>query len=128
MFRDAVRLGLVVGTPAGRLCVFGAIEHAKAHGTKNVCGLFAWIVRNGRWNHINQQDEDRAHSTIRMLREGGVAHGKERAIRVQADNGSVLGGVPWRAPETARQILAGTGAEAYPILAAVSAALRQRRA
>jgi hypothetical protein len=124
LFRDAVRSGLVAGTTAARLNVFAAIEHAKAYGTKNPCGLFVWIVRNQRWNHVNQRDEDRARVSIGWLRDCWKVPGEGRQEQPKRSNGSATDAAREGVPVAARQILAGTDAGKYPLLAQLSQCLR----
>ncbi len=125
LFTDAVRAGSVQNTSCDRLRVFAAAEHAKAYGVKNACGLFVWLIRERRWMHINQRDEERARLRITALLEGSspFVRGRQSAL---AQNGSASTATRRAAPEAARQVLAGTGGAAYPILAAVSAALAKQ--
>lgn len=123
LFQDAVRRGFVQASKADELYVFAAAEHAKSNGATNPCGLFAWLVRQKRWNHINQLDEDRARATIARLHGSAPCPADRRHRAPSISNGSAPGAIRSGAPEAARQILAGTGLGAYPVLAAVSAAL-----
>lgn len=126
LFQDAVRRGFVQASKADELYVFAAAEHAKSDGVVNAGALFAWLVRQKRWNHINQRDEDRARTNIARLQVAPPREVERRRSEQPAFNGSAPGAIRNGAPEAARQILAGNGAATYPILAAVSAALRLR--
>ena len=125
LFEDAVRLGKVKNTSSDRLLVFAAAAHSKARGVRNPAGLFVWLVRNRCWSHINQRDEDSARATLRVVDESSTMSERHRHP-VHRKNGSAPAAAGRAAPEAARQVLAGTGAAAYPILAAVSAALSLR--
>jgi len=125
LFADAVRLGNVQNTPSDWLLVFAAAAHANSNGVRNPAGLFVWLVRERRWSHINQRDEDRARAALRTMEENRTTS-VERWKPVHRKNGSAPAAAHGATPEAARQILAGTGAATYPILAAVSAALRLR--
>lgn len=57
---QAVRRGHVSASEADRLRVFAAAAHARRVARRSVCGLFVWLVRNGRWEHLSQHDEDTA--------------------------------------------------------------------
>lgn len=124
LFAEAVRAGRVQNTCCDRLRVFAAAEHAKAYG-KNPCGLFVWLIRERRWTHINQRDEERARLRIAALLEESSRFVRRRQPAL-AQNGSASTATRRAAPEAARQVLAGTGVAAYPILPAVSAALAKQ--
>lgn len=61
---EATRSGLIGKSQSERLKFFAAAEHALAHGTRNVPGLFAAIVRRGLWSHLTLQDEERAKAMV----------------------------------------------------------------
>ncbi len=67
LFRQAQELRLATASECDRLRFFGAAQHARAVATRNPCGLFAALVRNGRWNYITGADEDLARSQLRWL-------------------------------------------------------------
>lgn len=58
LFRQAVAMNQVSATQCDRLRFFAAAEHAMAMGTKNACGLFATVVRQGLWEYISLPEED----------------------------------------------------------------------
>lgn len=126
LFEDAVRRGLVQASKADELYVFAAAEHAQSDGVANPGALFAWLVRQKRWGHINQRDEDRARAKIARFQLPTPREQGRPRLDHRPNNGSAPGAIRDGAPEAARQILAGTGAAAYPILAAVSAAVLGR--
>lgn len=126
LFADAVRAGRVKNTPGDRMLVFAAAEHAKAHGVKNPCGLFVWLVQQRRWTHINQRDEDRARAALGSVGEHSAPPKPRQHAPDCGGNGSASNTARHARPEAARQVIAGTGSAAYSILAAVSAALDAR--
>ena len=65
LFTEAMAAGLCVGSDADRLNFFAAAEHALAVGTRNAPGLFAWLIRSGRFAFCTQADEDAAHDRLR---------------------------------------------------------------
>ena len=66
IFREAAASGLAEHSKRGLLDVVAAAEHARVIGTRNPPGLFAWIVRNRKWDFITEADEIAAHN--RLLR------------------------------------------------------------
>ena len=60
LFEDAVARRLVGRSEAGRLQFVAAAEHARAVASKNACGLFARLVRDGLWHHATQAAEEAA--------------------------------------------------------------------
>lgn len=60
LHRHAAESGLISQSVCDRLRFFAAAEHAKAIGTRNPCGLFAFLVRKKLWHFITQDDEDEA--------------------------------------------------------------------
>lgn len=56
-------------TECDRLRVFGAAAHALRVATRNVCGLFATVVRRGLWSHISVEDEERGRRGVRKADE-----------------------------------------------------------
>lgn len=124
LFEEAVRCGFVAGTASDRLKVFAAAERAKACGTRNPCGLFVWLMRRRRWNHITLRDEDAARAAQRRL-ETGVAEALSGAWS-SARRGNGSAGLPVRSacPESARKILADGIRGAHPLLERLAAAFR----
>jgi hypothetical protein len=64
LFDQAVKAGLVSASEADRLKFMSAAVHAQAVGSEPP-RLFAWLVRERRWNYITQADEDEAHSRLK---------------------------------------------------------------
>lgn len=62
---QAVKLGAVTDSEAGRLRVVAAAEHALAVATTNAPGLFATILRDNLFRFLTQDDEDAARRRIR---------------------------------------------------------------
>lgn len=67
---QAVARGLVTGSEGDRLRAVSAAEHALAIGEVNPGGLFAYLIRNGLWQYITQEDEDRANARIKAFLRG----------------------------------------------------------
>jgi hypothetical protein len=67
---QAVAKGFITTSEADRLRFVGAAEHALTIGKENPAGLFAWLVRNGCWRYITQDDEDRANARIKAFLRG----------------------------------------------------------
>jgi len=65
LFDQAQRRELVDGGELGRLNFVGAAEHALVIGSRNPCGLFAWLLRNRRFEYVTQADEDAAHRRLK---------------------------------------------------------------
>jgi hypothetical protein len=64
LFDQAVKEGLISGSEADRLKFMSAAVHAQAVGSEPP-RLFAWLVRERRWNYITQADEDEANSRLK---------------------------------------------------------------
>jgi hypothetical protein len=64
LFDQAVKGGLVSASEADRLRFVSAAVHAHAVGSEPP-RLFAWLVRERRWNFITQADEDEAHARLK---------------------------------------------------------------
>ena len=61
----------LVGTSeSAELAFVGAAEHARSTGLANPPGLFAWLVRQGRWEFVTAADEDRARRRLSEHRYG----------------------------------------------------------
>ena len=65
LFIQAIAMGLVTTSERDRLRFVAAAEHARAIGTKNPCGLFVRLVRNGLWSFLTQDDEDTANERLK---------------------------------------------------------------
>ncbi len=112
LFVDAVRIGSVKNTPSERLLVFAAAARARSNRVKNPAGLFVWLVKNRRWSHINQHDEDRARIALRAVEEESAMPRGCRQPAPAHKSGSASRTAKNAGPEAARQVLAGTGAAA----------------
>jgi hypothetical protein len=64
LFEQACAKGKIPMGEAGRLQFIAGAEHALRVGSKNVCGLFAAIVRRGLWQFVSQHDEDNARRRL----------------------------------------------------------------
>jgi hypothetical protein len=60
LHEQAVAGGQVGPSEADRLRFVAAAEHARSIGSRNVPGLFAWLLRGRRWTYLTQDDEDAA--------------------------------------------------------------------
>ena len=69
LFIDAERRGLVKQCEADQLAFFSAAERAKRVATRNVAGCFVHLVRQGRFDYVAQEDENRARTKLLELRE-----------------------------------------------------------
>ena len=65
LYEQAVSQGLIIASEWGRLRFVAAAEHARIIGTKNPCGLFARLVRNGLWHFATGDDEEAASLRLR---------------------------------------------------------------
>jgi len=65
LFAQAVSAGFVTGGEHERLQFVAAAIHAKSVGTRNPCGLFAFLVRKRLWSFITQDDEELARRKLR---------------------------------------------------------------
>jgi hypothetical protein len=66
LHEQAVAGDVIGASEADRLRFVAAAEHARAIGTRNVPGLFAWLVKGRLWGHLTQDDEDAA--SVRLKR------------------------------------------------------------
>jgi hypothetical protein len=64
LFAQAIQRNWVHDCDSDRLNFWAAAEHARTVGTRNVPGLFVWVVSNQRWNYITQRDEDGARQRL----------------------------------------------------------------
>ena len=120
----AMRRGFIRDSESERLNIFAAAEHARTYGTTNPCGMFVWLVKHRRWNHLTLRDEDRARHALRSLQERVTMPPSAALLRPQCTNGSASDAATCAAPEAARRLLAGTGGKAYPILERLAASLK----
>lgn len=67
LYCEAVDRRQCQGSEAGRQQFFAAAAHAMRVGERNVCGLFATVVRRGLWHHATAVDEDTARRLLRGL-------------------------------------------------------------
>lgn len=77
LFGQAVALGLVTSSERDRLRFVAAAEHARVIGTKNPCGLFVRLIRNGLWSFLTQDDEDAANFRLKRHLHGKPTERKE---------------------------------------------------
>lgn len=71
LFDQATRSQFVDGGHRDQLRFVGAAEHARTIGSVNPPGLFAWLIRNRRWEFITDGDEDAANRRIKQHLYGG---------------------------------------------------------
>lgn len=64
LFEQAVRRGWVTECGSDRLNFWAAAEHARSAGSRNMPGLFVWVVKHRRWGFITQRDEDAARDRL----------------------------------------------------------------
>lgn len=65
LYDQAVDQELAAASEFGRQRFIAAAEHARAIGTKNPCGLFARLVRDGLWHFATQDDETGANARLK---------------------------------------------------------------
>jgi hypothetical protein len=65
LYAQAVALGLAAASEWGRLRFVALAEHALVIGTKNPCGLFVRLVKNGLWHFATHDDEQAASVRLR---------------------------------------------------------------
>lgn len=70
---EAIAAGLAPGGERGELEFVALAEHALGYATRNAPGLFAWLVKHGRFTFITQDDEDAARRRLRETRFGAEA-------------------------------------------------------
>lgn len=63
LWRQACAAGRAKASEDGRLHFVAMAEHARAYGSKNPCGLFAWLLSNTQW--VTQADEDEANRRLK---------------------------------------------------------------
>lgn len=68
LYDQAVKAGLIRDSEHMRLAFVALAEHALDRGTTNPCGLFAYLLKNGRFDAITVRDEDRAVARLKELR------------------------------------------------------------
>ncbi|MCC6359281.1 MAG: hypothetical protein IT450_11105 [Phycisphaerales bacterium] len=73
LFERSTALGLVRSSEAARLAFFATAARAVRVSTRNAAGLFATLVRNGRWEYATSADEDQGRRWILQLRLGPSA-------------------------------------------------------
>lgn len=87
---QACRVGLAEPGEAGRLRFASLAARARRVANSNPGGMLAWLLREGRWNFITNQDEDRARAWLAEPR-------PERPRRA--------GGAPSRVPVRVRSVV-----------------------
>ncbi|HLU38933.1 MAG TPA: hypothetical protein VK081_06080 [Planctomycetota bacterium] len=70
---EAIAAGLAPAGERGELEFVALAEHALGYATRNAPGLFAWLVKHGRFAFITQDDEDAARRMLRETRFGAEA-------------------------------------------------------
>jgi hypothetical protein len=65
LFEQAQREGLIGKSDSERLTFISLAEHARVVGAQNPCGLFAELLRRGRWHFITESDEAVAHQRLK---------------------------------------------------------------
>jgi hypothetical protein len=65
LYDQAIGQGLALPSEWGRLRFVAVAEHARVIGTKNPCGLFVRLVRDGLWHFATGNDEETASVRIR---------------------------------------------------------------
>jgi hypothetical protein len=65
LYDQAVKTGLIKGSEHMRREFVALAEHALAEGTVNPCGLFAYLIKNGRFDAITLRDEDEAVARLK---------------------------------------------------------------
>jgi hypothetical protein len=65
LFEQAQREGLIGKSDSERLTFVSLAEHARVVGAQNPCGLFAELLRRGRWHFITESDEAVAHQRLK---------------------------------------------------------------
>lgn len=78
VFDHAVGEGVLAGSEADRLRFVSAAEHARSIGSTNPPGLFAWIVRAGRFEFCTQADEEAARVRLQRFDHGPPLPRKEQ--------------------------------------------------
>jgi len=69
LFAQAHREGLVSASEGDRQRVFVAAGRALRVGATNPAGLFVWLVRERRWDHLCVADEEHARVVVRKPRQ-----------------------------------------------------------
>ena len=82
LYTQAMALGLVTSSERDRLRFVGAAEHARVIGTKNPCGLFVRLIRNGLWSFLTQDDEDAANARLKRHLYGKPPEGSAPKVEV----------------------------------------------
>src|SRR5439155_4334580 len=76
LFEQAQREGLVGKSDGERLTFVSLAEHARVVGAQNPCGLFAELLRRGRWHFITESDEAVAHQHLKAHLYGRSTQGQ----------------------------------------------------
>ena len=66
LFEEVTKRKLIPHNERERLNFVAAAEHARVIGSKNPCGLFAWLVRHRKWEFITEGDDEAAHRRIKV--------------------------------------------------------------
>lgn len=65
LYDRAVETGLIDDSEQMSLAFVALAEHALDRGTTNPCGLFAYLLKNERFDAITLRDEDRAVARLK---------------------------------------------------------------
>ncbi|WP_169981121.1 hypothetical protein [Tautonia rosea] len=72
LYDQAVKTGLIDDSEQMRLAFASLVEHALDWGTTNPCGLFVYLLKNGRFDAITLRDENRAAARLKEHRRSGL--------------------------------------------------------
>ena len=127
LFAQARGRGWTQDGEAARLRFFAAAEHAKSYGRTNPCGLFVWLIRQQRWDHLTLQDEDRARIALRRVECGTTRSHLPRIAQSPptAANG-ITSSIRRDAPVLAGSVLMSALISKHPSLAPLSSVLLHR--
>lgn len=70
---QAANAGLAPAGERGELEFIALAEHARCYATRNAPGLFAWLLKRGRFAFITQDDEEAARRRLKEARYGVAA-------------------------------------------------------
>ncbi|TWT44348.1 hypothetical protein RAS1_07620 [Phycisphaerae bacterium RAS1] len=124
LFLQALRRGWTHGGEAARLRFFAAAERAKFHGRKNPCGLFVWLIRQQRWDHLTLQDEDRARTTLRRVVGGQTRSRRSRTAHAPPISADCFAASRSVAPVAAGTVLMNALAAKHPTMEGLSSLLQ----
>jgi hypothetical protein len=82
LYQQALQAGHPVRGEKGRLEFYALAERARAHG-KEAPRLFAWLLKENRFDYITQADEDRALARIKAGVRAAASRHREQAQEKQ---------------------------------------------